>query len=81
MVSIRNIEKFFKDHPEFSEHMDVALEKAKTVCEEGTNMIASGGIEEILGSGLTAIFFKEVSSDMEHLEIGHEDMGALMRKT
>lgn len=72
MVSIRNLEKFFDDHPEFSARKDAVLAAAKESTENGTVMVGQVA-EKILGD-LSAVFFLEIEKSPAHQKIGLEDI-------
>ena len=70
-VSIRNVEKFVKDHPElFVDTKDGVLAKAKEAANNG--MIGDGSVRSFLGE-LTSKFFQEVMGNKEHAQISTED--------
>lgn len=72
MISLRNFEKFFKDHPETPDK-EKMLEEAKKQAAFG--ILMAGQAERILGDiELSKKFFKEVESDPEHIQIGLEDL-------
>lgn len=72
MISLRNFEKFFNDHPETPDK-DKILKEAKK--QATFKLIMGGQAERILGD-LAKQFFLEVENDPEHIRMGMEDMAA-----
>jgi hypothetical protein len=70
MISIRNFEKYFKDHPDTPDKKRI-LQEAREFAERG--IVMGGRAEKILGS-LAKQFFQEVENDQEHIKIGLEDI-------
>ncbi len=71
-VSIRNVEKFVKDHPELcGGQEEVILAEAKKVSHDG--VIVGGAVENFMGD-LTQRFFQEVTTDLDHVQIGLTDL-------
>lgn len=69
-VSIRNIEKFFKDHPEYADRHDEIMKKVEAI----SNKIISGeSVSGIMGD-LTRQFFEEVQNDFDHIKLWQEDV-------
>jgi hypothetical protein len=73
-VSIRNVEKYFKDHPELASIKDRCMESIEADGAMFKGIISGGTIEQILGPRLAAEFFQEVTSDTEHVIMGLEDL-------
>jgi len=74
MVSVRNLQKFFDDHPELAESKELALAKARELATE-SGIVMGGAVSEILGSQLLAQrFFREFDRSPEHLGMCMEDM-------
>jgi hypothetical protein len=70
MVSIRNFEKYFTDHPD-TPGKEKILNEARKCAERG--IVMGGRAEKILGP-LAQQFFQEVENNEEHIKIGLEDM-------
>ncbi len=75
MVSIRNIEKFFDDHPELWEKKYKILGMADKR-KDRWNIISGGALKEIFGSDedLFNLFCAEIIRE-DHIRIGLEDVG------
>jgi len=72
-VSIRNVEKFVDDHPQLVEgRKEKILAEAKKVSHE--SIIAGGAVEDFMGN-LTEQFFQEVTTNIDHVQIGLTDLG------
>ena len=70
MIAIKNLEKYFDDHPELAGRKDEIMAAAKKIVEtDGGNVITGGGAAEILGD-LGLAFFQEVENSPAHQEIG-----------
>lgn len=73
MVSIRNVEKFVKDHPElFSDNKDEVLAKAKAAADK--DGIMSGSAVKGFMCEFTEMFFFEATHGQEHIIMGLEDI-------
>lgn len=70
MISIRNFEKYFTDHPDTPDKERI-LQEARQFAEKG--IVMGGRAEKILGP-LAKQFFQEVENNEEHIRIGLEDM-------
>lgn len=79
MIAIRNLEKFFEDHPELADRKDAILAAAREKAEKGSEVLTGGAADEILG-GLAPDFFREVQSNNEHVEIGVEAVKKFARR-
>ncbi|MFA6908265.1 MAG: hypothetical protein WC289_00065 [Patescibacteria group bacterium] len=79
MIAIANLEKYFQDHPEFTNRKIAVLEAARNVSEDG-NILVGGAAMEILGD-LSGAFFDEIENDPEHQEIGIAAIRAFEVKT
>lgn len=73
-VSVRNVEKYFDDHPEFAGIKDKFMEGIKKENEASGGIISGGTIEKLFGVPLAAEFFQEVTTDPEHIKMGLEDL-------
>lgn len=75
MVSIRNIEKFFSDHPELWEKKFQILGRADNA-RSRKGVIPGGLLKEIFGGDekLLDLFCAEIASKIEHIRIGLEDI-------
>ena len=72
-VSIRNVEKFVDDHPKLvGDRKEKILAEAKKVSRE--SVIAGGAVEDFMGN-LTEQFFQEVTTNVDHVQIGLTDLG------
>ena len=72
-VSIRNVEKFVDDHLKLvGDRKEKILAEAKKVSSEG--VIAGGAVEDFMGN-LTEQFFQEVTTNVDHVQIGLADLG------
>ncbi|MFA5134520.1 MAG: hypothetical protein WC505_01895 [Patescibacteria group bacterium] len=70
MIAIKNLEKYFTDHPELADRRDAVLSAAREKIETGCGDVITGGAaQEILGD-LAPAFFREVENDPTHQEIG-----------
>ncbi len=77
-VSIRNIEKYFDDHPEII-YIELGISRLleilkKAIRESRSGIISAGSIKDILGPELSLKFFEEVTRNVEHVRIGIEDL-------
>ena len=71
-VSIRNVEKFVDDHPKLiGDRKKQILAGAKKVSRKG--VIAGGAVEDFMGN-LTERFFREVTTNADHVQIGLTDL-------
>ena len=66
-VSIRNLDKFFRDHPEHHHHKTPIMKKAQALITKGS-MIYSTDAAKIMGN-LTKQFFLEFDNDDKHIAI------------
>ncbi len=77
-VSIRNVEKYFNDHPEiiYTELGILRLLEIlkKAIRESRSGIISAGSIKDILGLELSPKFFEEVTRNVEHIRMGIEDL-------
>jgi len=72
-VSIRNVEKFVDDHPKLvGSRKEKILAEAKKVSHEG--IITGGAVESLMGD-LTEQFFQDVTTNVDHIQIGLADLG------
>ena len=71
-ISIRNVEKFLKDHPEFFDNEDEILEAAKKAANK--NGVMSGAAVNGFMGRFTDMFFFEVTRNQEHINMGLEDL-------
>ena len=73
-ISIRNLEKFFRDHPEYSHLKKKILTQAEKDFIEG--LIPETKLYVYLGELSTALY-NEVYYNQDHLKITYEDLGKL----
>jgi hypothetical protein len=81
MVSARNIAKYLADHPhEFSwiERWRIKRRLRKRMLPR--SMIPSGAVEKFLGDK-SKKFFDEVTTDLQHIKIGLDDLKRIERLT
>ncbi len=72
-VSIRNVEKFVDDHPKLvGDRKEEILAGARKVSHE--DVIAGGAVKSFMGD-LTEQFFQEVTTNVDHVQIGLADLG------
>jgi len=71
-VSIRNIKKFFDDHPEYEDRKEEVLSGLQERLG-GQKAIVSVVAKEALGD-LAVEFFHEATNNMDHIKIGLEDL-------
>jgi len=72
-VSIRNVEKFVNDHPQLvGDRKEKILAEAEKVSRKG--VIVGGAVEDFMGN-LTEQFFQEVTTNVDHVQIGLTDLG------
>ena len=77
MVSIKNVEKFVKDHPIFFSDGDEIVAAAKAAADED-GIISGAAVKGFMGR-FTAMFFFEIMQNKEHLQIGMEELARLAR--
>ena len=73
-VSIRNVEKFFDDHPEFEYLREDAISKSRNLAN--LDIISGYYIPEILGA-LAQQFLNDLKADEEHQKLWEEDFAKL----
>lgn len=72
MVSIKNIEKFFQDHPELYEVKYQTLGRADRIVNP-QGLISSGGLPLVfLDQKILQMFLHDIQTDREHIKIGIE---------
>ena len=71
-VSIRNVEKFLDDHPEYGSQKDKILSGLRNKLGDQKTMGAAVA-EETLGT-LATEFFQEVTTNVDHIRIGLSDL-------
>ncbi|MFC1617680.1 hypothetical protein ACFL2B_00190 [Patescibacteria group bacterium] len=72
MISIRNVEKFFNDHPEHDDAKNAVMKKAREVADKN-GVILTRDAQECLGQFATQLF-TEMRSDIKHIMMGIEDL-------
>lgn len=71
-VSIRNIEKFFSDHPELFKRKTELLREIEKY-REG-KLVTAGAVKKVFGAELAYKFFKDFNDIPEHMEIALKDL-------
>jgi len=72
-VSVRNVEKFVKDHPRDFPKPRATIKQAREIGGGSRGRISAANVELLLGAMRTE-FFKEFDRDPEHAKILAEDL-------
>ena len=70
MISLRNVAKLLKDHPEIPQPEEI-LAQAKALSNKG---ILSGMALDVLFPGRSSDLVREIETDEEHIRMGMEDI-------
>lgn len=70
MISIRNIEKLLKDHPEIPDQEKI-LAQARKMADN--NILSGGSLDQLFGSRAKELA-RELEKDIEHIQMGLEDI-------
>ena len=74
--SIRNLKKFLEDNPAFSGKEEEIMIKAKELAGEDNSILSGSAAETILDPEWVKLFFQTITTDLEHLTMGIEDLKA-----